>query len=289
MVVVLIQAATVAVVCAAVAIGGWVHAPRRAAREAGKLTHKSGLTLDDTLAPLVLRRLRRRVRGTMLGMGVGVLVGCAGIVVIGDFTRGLPWFVLCDLVGAGVAALIVHVAETSRVRRELGSRAALLRPRRLTDFLHPLEIAAPYAGLIFPAAIVAYAVASGNDTGLLATCGALAVAVTVAAIAAQRFVLRMAPPADSSTRVMWEDMLRVVALRDCGVTAYGLSLTFAWLPFLIASSRNHGTVGPLMWLSLALFLVSVTGLLAIAFLAEYSPTGKTRFLQRLYADEVAPR
>lgn len=268
-----------------VAVFGWLDAPRAAAKRLTKLAKKSGIALDDDTAIVVRTRLRRRGRAMMLGMVAGMLAGNAMVVLAAnDFTWFVAWWMAAVIAGAGIAGLVVHMLDTSRAAAEPGPRAAILRPRKLSDFLHTAEIAAPAVALVLPALAIGLAVTStggGQANGLLVGAGVAVLATLVAALI-QRSVLHLAPPADSPTRLKWEDTLRAIALRDVGITAYGISCTLGGVAAY--TTATSGLVGPPYALVATTFVtlgLGLVGLVVLTVIAEStSPTH--RFLHLYY-------
>lgn len=271
-----------------VAVVGWLDAPRAAAKRLRKLAASTGLALDDDTGHLVARRLRRRQRSMMIGMVVGSLLGCLPIVLAGEGVKEpIAWWVAVYLMAVGVGALAVHVVDTGRAAAEPGPRAAVLRPRRLHDFLYPAEAVAPFVVLVLPALAIVVAVATsgtnGSQAALLGVGAAVAILVTIAAVLAQRFVLQMAPPADSPTRLKWEDALRGIALRDLGTTAYCTSFALGGIaPFGAASELVGGYPSAVLGVMMGAILLGLAGLLALVAATE-TRTPARRFM-RLYDD-----
>lgn len=233
---ILVPAATVLLV----AVFGWLDAPRAGAKRLAKLAASTGLALDDDTRRLVTGRLRRRQRAMMLGMAAGDVLGILPVIMADGFASVVTWWVAIYLVSTGVGAFAVHVVDSGQAAAEPGRRAAVLRRRKLHDFMYPAETIAPFAALVMPALAIALAVSSTGSTYAqwLAVGAGFAVLATAATVVAQRFVLHMAPPADSPTRLQWEDALRGVALRDLGVTAFGISFALGGVAALSADRKS---------------------------------------------------
>lgn len=281
---ILVLIPTTAVLIAALI--GWLDAPRAAAKRVAKLAARTSLALDDDTRRLVEGRLRRRQRGTMLGMVAGSLVGSLAVVMATDFTPALAWWVAAFIVGTGISALTVHVIDSGQAAAEPGTRAAVLRRRRLHDFMYPAETIAPFATLVLPTlAIVLAASSTGTSQALLLGVGAAAAfVVTATTMVAQRFVLHMAPPADSPVRLKWEDALRGIALRDLGVTAYSTSFALG------AIATTYATTDALVGYPAAIAVVidvavglGALGLIGLVVVAEGLASPARRFM-RLYDD-----
>lgn len=289
----LIKPAIVTVAGILIAAYGWVDAPRAADRVLRRLIRRGATAPSDQLARRIRDRLRRRNRATMLGMLAGVLVGAAVLVIAAEFDHAITWLAALDITGAGVGAAIVHVVDNGRAAAEPGPRAAVLRPRRLRDFLLPGEIAAPYLVLALP--LIAAAFAATGGSGLVTRPGGWlvpavgAAVIAVVATLAQRLVLHTAPPAESAERVRWEDVMRAVALRDIGIVAYSLSLILGIAAVASAASGSAGGAPwPLQPVTVIVSLLSVAGLVALAVLAErFAPP--VRLADRLYGDTEARR
>ncbi|MGH3098451.1 MAG: hypothetical protein ACRDMV_20900 [Streptosporangiales bacterium] len=266
---------------------GWFTAPRSAERGVAKLAARTGLEIDRPIADLVRRRLRRRVRACTGGAGVGLLVSLLARIASSTSTDPFSWSTAAVIVGAGVGALTVHVLDSGRTAGEPGVRAAVVRRRRLSDFLLPVEVAAPYAALLLPVSAAVAALASARTpiepirTGLLIAGVCVALAITAIATLAQRFVLGMSPPADSPTRLRWEDALRGLALRDIGITAYCVSYVLGAVTF--GATGLLRAAGPVTSVAAAggVFVVATAGLILLAVAAE-GLTGPARRFLRLY-------
>lgn len=271
-----------------VAAFGWLNASRAAQRRLGKLAEGIGLAVDGDVAPVVEARLRRRQRGMMLGMAVGGVVGGIVVYASGGLPSALGWWVAAELGGTGAGALLVHVVDSRRASAEPGPRAAVLRPRRLHDFLYPAETAAPLVALVLPAlagALALTSTASGAQAPGLVVGSCAAVAFTVAAVAAQRYVLRLSPPAASPVRVKWEDAVRGLALRDLGVTGFGASFALgAVAAYNAATALIVGYSQAVLVATYVAVGLGVLTLAALVLVAESSQTPARRFL-RLYGGQ----
>lgn len=263
-------------------LAGWFTAPKSAERATARLAARTGLDLDKATAGLVRRRLRRRVRGSILGGGVGLVLGLLAILARSGPANLSSWAAAALLVGFGVGALV----DSGQAGSEPGSRAAVLRRRRLTDFLLPVEVAAPFAALLLPVLAVVLAAARVRAApepvhiGLLVATVCVTLAVTAVATLAQRFVLGMSPPADSPLRLQWEDALRGIALRDIGITAYGVSYVLSGLVAFDIPDLLRGAPGTAIPTAV-LFVTATVGLIWLAVTAEGRTAPVRRFL-RLY-------
>lgn len=269
-----------------IAVFGWLDAPRVAQNRLAKLATTVGLEPGDDVAALVERRLRRRQRAMMIGMVTGAALGTLPAFTTGAFAPTLAWWMAGELLGTGAGGLVVHVADCRAATRP-GQRAAVLRPRRLHDFLYPAETVAPLVALLLPALVVALVLTSTGPAalapGLLAG-AVVAVAVTIGTVVAQRYVLRMAPPADSPTRVKWEDAMRSIALRDLGVIAFSVCLALGGVAaFQAANDLLVGYPDVLFVTTLVCTLLGVAVLIVLTVLTERSGASAQRFL-RLYQD-----
>lgn len=271
---------------------GWFRAPKSAERGLARLAARTGLDVDPPIADLVRRRLRRRMRAYMGGAGAGLLLS----LLVRITSTGFPdeffsWSAAALLVGAGVGALTVHVLDSGRTAGEPGARAAVVRRRRLSDFLLPVEIAAPYAALLLPIIAAVAALAGARTpiepirTGLMVAGVGVAVAVTLAAMLAQRFVLGMSPPADSPARLQWEDALRSMALRDIGMTAYFVSYLLGALVTFNATDLLRAAPGAAI-VAGVVFVAATIGLMLLAVTCEGLTAPARRFL-RLYETPAA--
>lgn len=272
----------------------WYDAPRAGHRFVTDLGMRTGLRVDHDTADLVSRRGRRRMRAIAMGFLIGALAGTVPGLVVGGLGQEIVWWVAGAAAGSGAGPLVVHVRDIARITVEPGPRAAVLRPRRLLDFLTPFELGAPYLGLLLPAWALVVVLVSGQaepvgsaGTAWVVTGAALAVVVTVVAVAARRFVLHIAPPSRSTIRLTWEDAMRGVALRDIGATAVGTSWALGGLAaFQVAVTWPVELPLPLVGATVLIF-GAATGLLAALVVNAEGRQGPTRRFLRLYDDNAA--
>jgi hypothetical protein len=205
-----------------------------------------------------------RQRQTILVLGVlagtvvaGVVLGVADAVFGGKLDLGpafgsdsfeltvdlrlLAWFLAITAAWGGVATLL-HGYRAVRLARVDGPRAAALRPRKLSDYLNPIEIAIYYLIVVIPLICVGLGVVvlgSADHPGrgwVLVASGAIAVLLWGGGVFVQRLALGVSQVSGRPEQLLWQEALRATVLRDLGTAMLAVSwllgamvpLSFSW-------------------------------------------------------------
>ncbi|MFD7161657.1 hypothetical protein ACFV9C_44230 [Kribbella sp. NPDC059898] len=216
---------------------------RSARLEVERLIERAGLPAESRLVEAAVKWQRRRQTILLTGMLAGTLVA-GGVVLLvhnglhfgfasGDVfdKRLLSWlFAAAAVAGAGGLATLAY---NYRIVRSAGGgqRAAALRPRRLADYLSPLEIAIQYSCLVLPLVgigmgVVVLGTAEHPARGwILVVSGLVAVPSWALGLLLQRRALQVNQPAGDKAELLWQEALRASTLRDLGASV----LTICWL------------------------------------------------------------
>jgi hypothetical protein len=188
-----------------------------------------GLPRDDVARADAIRRVLRRTSigswYTLLGLFAGT------VVLIGDVTTiGLAGYQACGLIGYSVGVWRVHLADLRERSAGAGTRAAVLRRRRLLDFLTPAEVVAPWIMLLIPALSLFVGIdmlaTDRVQATILIAVALLHLVVFAVAQVLQRRVLRIGHVADTEAAMRWEEAHRALVLRELAQPAI-------WGPFAL--------------------------------------------------------
>lgn len=269
----------------------WTQRKKAARREVDRLVERGGLPPEPELVASALSWQQRRQEVLVLGTLVGALAGGA-VLLLADLgldlnlvpddgldIRLLSWMFVVAAAAGGVATLL-HGYRTVRASRSDGPRTATLRPRRLSDYLSPVEIAVHYGVVVVPLIAVGLGIivlgsADRPERGwILIVSGLAGVVLWGAGLVLQRMALRVNQASGGQAELHWQEALRAATLRDLG----GAVITVSWLlgasmPLSFDWPRDApGFVEPL---SLALFVASL-GLIGLVSLVSVSRRGLRR-------------
>ncbi|MEV5967709.1 hypothetical protein AB0L70_38435 [Kribbella sp. NPDC051952] len=220
----------------------WTQRRKMAKTEVDRLVARGGLPPERDLVESALKWYERRQAVLLLGLLAGTLAGGAIVVLayvgmdIGFETgavidvRLLTWMVAAASAAGGIATLGLSY-RTVRASRIDGPRMAALRPRRLSDYLSPIEIAIHYGSLVLPLVAVGLGIVvlGSNDKPvrgwILIGSGLAAVPLWAVGAALQRMALRVNQPSGRQAELHWQEALRATTLRDLGSSM----ITVSWL------------------------------------------------------------
>ncbi|GAB3954343.1 hypothetical protein GCM10029976_096430 [Kribbella albertanoniae] len=220
----------------------WSQRKKTARSEVNRLIRQGGLPADPDLAEAAIGWFQRRVGVLSIGYLLGILVG--GVVLLfsgqafqfGPDSEGgsglgpIVWaFAAASFIGGGATLLDAYRA----VRRSKvdGPRTATLRPRRLGDYLTPVETAIHYGVVAIPLVCIGLGVgvlSSDNRPArgwLLVASGSVAVLLWGAGIALERMALRVSQSSGRPAQLLWQEAYRAATLRDLGTAI----ITVSWL------------------------------------------------------------
>lgn len=261
----------------------WMQRGKAAQREVDRLVGRGGLPPDPDLVEPALRWLRRRQETVILGVLTGTLAGGLIVLLIDQVVdiklvdnTGLDVRLLTWLLGVTAAvggfATLAHSYRTVRASQGVGPRTAALRPRRLSDYLSPVEIAIHHGAVAVPLiaaglGVVVLGSADHPERGwILVISGLLAVPLCAAGLLLQRMALGVHQPSGREAELRWQEALRATTLRDLGSAV----VTVSWLlgaAIPLAFEWPHdvpGFVGPL---DLVLFGVSLLAVVVVSLVA----------------------
>jgi len=258
---------------------------RRAEQEVGRLIDRAGLPTDRVLVAGAAQHFVRRHGALAIGAWGGGVAGVVPYALLGATPTALAWFAACTLVGTGVGACLLHL-RTLRSARAPGPRVASLRPRRLSDFLTPAELAVQYGMLTLPlvtAVLGVYALTGGDHPrrgwALLAA-ATTAVLVMAGATALQRWILRANQPAGEEAALRWEEALRAAMLRDVSAVAVGSSWALGGLTgFSAVTGWAEQFAGPWTSVAVGLYLIGTLAVVWTTLVGTYSRRTLGRFQQ----------
>jgi hypothetical protein len=265
---------------------------KAAKAEVDRLVTRGGLPPEPELVASALRWHERRqvimIAGTLIGVVVGgVIVVIADLVLEIDLVasdgldvRLLTW-VLAAAAAVGGGATLLHSYRSVLAARTGGPRTAALRPRQLSDYLSPIEIAIHRGAVLLPLAAVGLGVVVliGSDhpaSGwILIASGLIAVPLWVVGLWLQQLALRVNQDSRGEIELRWQEALRAATLRDLGsavvtvswLLGAGVPMSFQW------PSDIPGFVEPV---TTGLFLVAMAALCVI-----WSVAASRRGLQRV--------
>jgi len=269
----------------------WTQRRRAAQREVARRIERGGLPGERDLVEAALEWYRRRQEILILGVLAGVLIAGAAVVLVHlgmdlGFVPGavldirlVSWLLAATAAFGGFATLI-NGYRTVRASRADGPRLAALRPRRLSDYLSPIEIAIYQGCVVVPlvGAALGLVVLGTNDHPargwILIASGLAGVVVWAIGLLLTRTVLGVNQSSGREAELRWQEALRATTLRDIGSAV----LTVSWLLGAAMPtsfdwpSDVPGYVEPL---ATVLFLVSV-GLWCTALMVAASRRGLQR-------------
>lgn len=220
----------------------WVQRRKAAQREVDRRVERAGLPGDRDLVEAALEWYRRRQEILILGVLAGVLVGGAAVVLVHlgiDLgfvpgtaldTRLFTWL-LAAMAAFGGFATLINGYRTVRAARSDGPRLAALRPRKLSDYLSPIEIAIYGGCVVLPlvgAALGVVVLGTNERPGrgwILIGSGLAGVVVWAIGLLLTRTALRVNQPSGREAELRWQEAFRATTLRDIGSAV----LTVAWL------------------------------------------------------------
>lgn len=220
----------------------WLFRKKAAKAEVDRLVDRGGLPPEPELVASALRWHEQRQRILILGTLIGTLAGGAVIVLAdqvveidlvasdGLDVRLLTWMLAAAAAAGGVATLLQSYRSV-RAAGSDGPRAAALRPRQLSDYLSPIEIAIHRGVVLLPLAAVGLGVVvlSGSDhpaSGwILVVSGLIAVPLWMAGLWLQQLALRINQSSGGESELRWQEALRAATLRDLGAAV----ATVSWL------------------------------------------------------------
>ncbi|WP_425829646.1 hypothetical protein [Kribbella sp. DT2] len=252
---------------------------KAAKAEVDRLVNRGGLPPVPELVSSALRWHERRQLITIGGTLAGVLAGGAVIVIAdqvvdidlvasdGLDVRLLTWM-LAAAAAVGGGATLLHSYRSVLAARAGGPRTAALRPRQLSDYLSPIEIAIHRGAVLLPLAAVGLGVVvlAGSDhpaSGwILIASGLIAVPLWVVGLWLQQLALRVNQASGGEVELRWQEALRAATLRDLGSAVVTVSwllgasvpMSFQW-PSDIPGFVEPATTG--------LFLVAIAALCVI--------------------------
>jgi hypothetical protein len=269
----------------------WTQRKKSARTEVNRLVDRGGLPPEPDLVESALRWYEHRQEVLLLGLLAGTLAA-GGIVVVTylgmdiGFETGavvdvrlLSWLLAAAAAAGGIATLGLSY-RTVRASRTDGPRMAALRPRRLRDYLSPIEIAIHYGAIVLPLAAIGLGilVLGSNDHPargwILIGSGSAAVPLWASGLLLQRMALRVNQPSGREAELRWQEAMRATTLRDLGSSAITVSwllgasipMSFQW------PSDVPGFAEPL---SVVLFVVAV-GLMCVMWAVAASRPGLRR-------------
>ncbi|MFB6721387.1 hypothetical protein ACFCV3_14540 [Kribbella sp. NPDC056345] len=220
----------------------WSQRKKTARSEVNRLIQHGGLPADPDLAESAIGWFQRRVGMLTMGYLLGILVGGVVLLFSGRAFRFGPetgsgaglgpivWaFAAAAFIGGGLTLLDAYRA----VRRSKvdGPRTATLRPRRLGDYLTPVETAIHYGVVAIPLVCIGLGVgvlSSDNRPArgwLLVASGSVAVLLWGVGLALERMALRVSQPSGRPAQLLWHEAYRAATLRDLGTAI----ITVSWL------------------------------------------------------------
>jgi hypothetical protein len=220
----------------------WTQRRKMAKTEVDRLVTRGGLPPEPELVESALHWYERRQAVLLLGLLVGVLA--AGAIVVLAYlgmdmgfetgavidVRLLTWLVAAAAAAGGIATLGLSY-RTVRASRTDGPRMAALRPRRLSDYLSPIEIGIHYGSIVLPLAAIGLGIVvlGSNDKPvrgwILIGSGLAAIPLCAVGAALQRMALRVNQPSGREAELHWQEALRATTLRDLGSSM----VTVSWL------------------------------------------------------------
>jgi hypothetical protein len=242
-----------------------------AVRETNRLVEHGGLPADPELVEAARQWYVRRQVVLVSGLVVGALVGGAAVLIAkkgwglaleSELDMRLVAFLVAVAAAAGGLASLAHSYKTVRMTRLDGPRTAVLRPRRVGDYLSPIELAIEYGAVLLPLVAVAMGavVLGSNDHPargwILVASGVAAVPLWGMGIFLQRKALEVNQQSSGVDELRWQETLRATTLREiassgltvCWLLGATVPMSFQW------PSDAPGFLSPL---ATVLFLVSV--------------------------------
>jgi hypothetical protein len=240
-----------------------------AVRETNRLVAHGGLPTDPELVEAARRWYVRRQVVVLSGLVVGALVGGAAILIAkrgwdlaSELDVRLVSFLVAVAAATGGLASLAYSYKTVRMTRHDGPRTAALRPRRVADYLSPIELAIGYGAVLLPLVAVAMGavVLGSNDHPargwILVASGVAAVPLWGMGIFLQRKALGVNQQSSGADELRWQETLRATTLRDiassgltvCWLLGASVPMSFQW------PSDAPGFLSPM---ATVLFLVSV--------------------------------
>ncbi|WP_405059881.1 hypothetical protein OG474_45125 [Kribbella sp. NBC_01505] len=278
----------------------WSQRGKVAESEVRRLVGRGGLPAEVELVASATEWFRQRQTILVLGIlagtvaaGVALFVADAvsgGELQLGpafgeesfEFTvdlRLLAWFLAITAACGGVATLL-HGYRAVRLARVEGPRSAALRPRKLGDYLNPIEIAIYYVIVAVPLICIGLGVvvlgsADHPQRGwVLVASGGIAVLMWGGGLLLQRLALGVSQASGRPEQLLWQEALRAATLRDIGTAM----ITTSWLlgAAVPASFTWPSDVpGSFTWMGLGLFMAALA-LSMLASAVAYSPWGLQR-------------
>jgi hypothetical protein len=269
----------------------WTQRRKAAQTEVNRLVGRGGLPPEPDLVEAALQWYLRRQEVLLLGLLAGTLA--AGVIVVLAYlglgigfetgavldVRLLTWMLAAAAAAGGIATLGLSY-RTVRASRSDGRRTAALRPRRLSDYLSPIEIAIHYGAIVLPLVAIGLGIVvlGSNDHPargwILIGSGLAAVPLWGTGVLLQRAALRVNQPSGREAELRWQEALRATTLRDLGSSM----ITVSWLlGASIPMSFQWPSDAPAFAepLSVVLFVVAV-GLLCVMWTVAASRRGLRR-------------
>ncbi|TDD61171.1 hypothetical protein E1263_08265 [Kribbella antibiotica] len=278
----------------------WLARGKIADSEVRRLVARGGLPAEEGLVEPAKEWFRQRQTILVLGIlagtvAAGVVLAVADAVLGGklklgptfgsdsfEFTVDLRlwlWFLAITAAWSGAATLL-HGYRAVRLARVDGPRAAALRPRKLTDYLHPIEIAIYYVIVLVPLicvglGIVVLGSADQPERGwVLVVSGAIGVLLWGGGVVVQRLALGVSQRSGRPEELLWQEALRATTLRDIGTAMITVSwLLGAGVPFSFSWPSDVPT--SFEWMGWGLLMGALL-LSMVASAVAHSPWGLPR-------------
>ncbi|GAA0626882.1 hypothetical protein HPO96_36290 [Kribbella sandramycini] len=269
----------------------WSQRKRAAEAEVNRLLRSGGLPADAELCESARLWFVRRQDIVVLGVLAGVVVTTVGLLVAdlgfgadlvtgGELDLRLLTLLFAFVAALGGVATLVHGYRAVRLSRVEGARQAALRPRRLDDYLNPIEVFAHRVIVVVPLVCVGLGVVVLGSADrpargwILIGSGVLAVLLWAGGVWLQRMALGVSQASGRPEQLLWQEALRAATLRDLG----SAMIAVCWLlGAAVPSSFEWPADVPAAfeWVGFAMFLVSM-GLICVTTAVAVSRWGLGR-------------
>jgi hypothetical protein len=251
----------------------WMQRRKAANREVDRRVERGGLPADGVYVEAAQLWFRRRQETVIIGVLIAALMAIVVLVlsrwIAGtpllsgrDFDLRLLTWIVAPMAGAVGFASLFHGYRAVRASRTDEPRTAALRPRQLTDYLSPFELALYYAAVVLPLVDAGLGIVVLGRTDhpgrgwFLVTTGLAGVLLWAVGLVILRMALRVNQSSSGQDELRWQEAFRATILRDIGTAMYTVSFLLGTAP-LMAIDWPSDIPGWVPTFATVLFAVSV--------------------------------